>query len=192
MLFDIQSNVLIDNSGKAYVCDFGLSTIRAEFQGTSYFTSSISGSIRWAAPELYQLKDEGLGMGLTTEYDVYSFGSVMLQVSIHASFVKCYIIERESDIIGESALLQLAEFASPSSVNPRKTTRTTHSTSYDRCSLGVNPAVLEKDWNETKYVGNFPKHRLGTLSLSSTSLDFEVLLRHGARTGHTTVHINID
>lgn len=88
MLFEIQSNVLINGSGKAYLCDFGLSTIRAEFQGTSYFTSSISGSIRWAAPELYQLKDEDFGTGLTTDCDVYSFGSVILQVSFHAPFEK--------------------------------------------------------------------------------------------------------
>lgn len=74
---------------------------------------------------------------------------------------------RNSDVIGESALLQHAEFASPSSVDPRKAPRTTGSNCYDRCSLGINPAVLEgqKEWGEAEYVGNLPKHR--TLQISS-------------------------
>jgi len=37
------SNILITDKGRAMLSDFGLSTIIAEFQGTSYFTSSIRG-----------------------------------------------------------------------------------------------------------------------------------------------------
>lgn len=72
--------MLIDANANACLCDFGLSTILAEFQGTSYFTSTISGSVRWAAPELYCVEDDAPVKGLSTGSDIYSFGSVMLQV----------------------------------------------------------------------------------------------------------------
>jgi len=72
-------NILIAVNGKACLCDFGLSAILAEFHGTSYFSSTISGSIRWAAPELYRVEDGVVAAGLSTESDIYSFGSVMLQ-----------------------------------------------------------------------------------------------------------------
>jgi len=74
------SNILVDSKGRACLCDFGLSTILAEFHGTSYFTSTISGSVRWAAPELYRIKDGVIAIGLSTGSDIYSFGSVMLQI----------------------------------------------------------------------------------------------------------------
>jgi len=73
------SNVLIDMNGVACLCDFGLSTMLAGFHGTSFFTSTISGSVRWAAPELYQVKDGVVAKGPSTESDIYSFGCVMLQ-----------------------------------------------------------------------------------------------------------------
>lgn len=60
--------------------DFGLSTIVAGLQGTSFTSSTVGGALRWAAPELYRT-------GMQTEIipevakpcDIYSFGSVMLQ-----------------------------------------------------------------------------------------------------------------
>ncbi|KAG1747993.1 kinase-like domain-containing protein [Suillus paluster] len=51
------SNVLIYGNGRACLADFGLSTIILEFIGTSYFTSSIKGNIRWAAAELFEVPD---------------------------------------------------------------------------------------------------------------------------------------
>jgi serine/threonine protein kinase len=81
-----QSNILIDANGTASLCDFGLSTILAEFHGTSLFTSTISGSVRWTAPELYEVTDGTIAIGLTTQSDIYSFGSVMLQVSVYLPF----------------------------------------------------------------------------------------------------------
>ncbi|KAH7924089.1 kinase-like protein [Leucogyrophana mollusca] len=76
------SNVLIDRKGGACLADFGLSSVTYEFQGTSYFTSSIRGAVRWAAPELYQiLESEDTPPNLpTTQSDIYSFSSVMFQV----------------------------------------------------------------------------------------------------------------
>jgi len=54
----------------------------AELQGGTYFTSSINGAVRWAAPELYHVgggDSEGVP-NITTASDIYSFGCVMLQV----------------------------------------------------------------------------------------------------------------
>ncbi|OJA12922.1 hypothetical protein AZE42_08618, partial [Rhizopogon vesiculosus] len=64
--------------------DFGLSTIVTEFIGTSYLTSTIKGNIRWAAAELFEVpeddEEDGAAVSLSTECDIYSFGSIALQV----------------------------------------------------------------------------------------------------------------
>ncbi|KAG2099883.1 kinase-like domain-containing protein [Suillus discolor] len=77
------SNVLIYENGRACVTDFGLSTMIEEFIGTSYLTSSIRGNVRWAAAELYDIpesdEDDSL-VSLSVECDIYSFGSIILQV----------------------------------------------------------------------------------------------------------------
>ena len=75
-----QSNILIDDEGKACLCDFGLSSIAADFQGTSFLTSTIGGNVRWAAPELYFTNEDDSTPTVTTHSDIYSFGSVMLEV----------------------------------------------------------------------------------------------------------------
>jgi len=80
----LQSNVLIRSNGRACLADFGLSTMILEFVGSSYLTSSIRGNIRWAAAELFEVsedEDEEAVISLSTECDVYSFGSIALQVS---------------------------------------------------------------------------------------------------------------
>ena len=79
-----QSNILIDDEGKACLCDFGLSSIAAEFQGTSYLTSTIGGNVRWAAPELYRINEDDSIPTVTTQSDIYSFGSVVLEVRLYA------------------------------------------------------------------------------------------------------------
>ncbi|KAG2128885.1 kinase-like domain-containing protein [Suillus cothurnatus] len=71
-------NILIDSRGNAHVTDFGLSVILAECDSSSC-ESYYPGSIRWAAPELINLTDEEAGKP-TTCSDVYSIGSVILQV----------------------------------------------------------------------------------------------------------------
>jgi serine/threonine protein kinase len=82
-----QSNVLIDSEGRACVADFGMSNIKAEFQGTSYFTSSIGGAIRWAAPELYRIYEDYAFPEVTAACDVYSYGSVTLQVCLNIDVI---------------------------------------------------------------------------------------------------------
>ncbi|KAG1906203.1 kinase-like protein [Suillus fuscotomentosus] len=73
------SNVLIYGDGRACLADFGLSTIILEFVGTSYFTSSIHGNVRWVAAELFEVSEDN-ELSLSTECDIYSFGSITLQV----------------------------------------------------------------------------------------------------------------
>ncbi|KAG2071008.1 kinase-like protein [Suillus decipiens] len=71
------NNVLINGQGKACLTDFGLSTASGGFQGTSYFgQAGRHGAIRWVAPEIIV----GAGQHSTFDSDVYSFGSIMLQV----------------------------------------------------------------------------------------------------------------
>ncbi|KAG1811694.1 kinase-like domain-containing protein [Suillus variegatus] len=71
------NNVLINGQGKACLTDFGLSTASGGFQGTSYFgQAGRHGAIRWVAPEIIV----GVGQHSTFESDIYSFGSIMLQV----------------------------------------------------------------------------------------------------------------
>ena len=46
--------------------------------------SMVDGAVRWAAPELYYTPDpheEGESLALSEHSDIYSYGSVMLQVS---------------------------------------------------------------------------------------------------------------
>ncbi|KAJ7817544.1 kinase-like domain-containing protein [Mycena olivaceomarginata] len=62
-MLPLQSNILIDDEGKAKLCDFSLSSIVVEFCGTSSLTSCIGG-----APTL------------TPRSDIYSFGSVTLEI----------------------------------------------------------------------------------------------------------------
>ncbi|OJA10577.1 hypothetical protein AZE42_04630 [Rhizopogon vesiculosus] len=52
--------------------------------GPSYFTSTIRGNIRWAAKELFEVPedddDNQAAISLSIECDIYSFGSIALQV----------------------------------------------------------------------------------------------------------------
>ncbi|KAJ6501810.1 TKL/TKL-ccin protein kinase [Mycena vulgaris] len=78
------SNILIDDEGKARLCDFGLSSIVVEFCGTSSLTSCIGGAVRWADAALYSLStDDDAAQdtpAITTRSDIYSFGSVTLEI----------------------------------------------------------------------------------------------------------------
>ncbi|KIJ68104.1 hypothetical protein HYDPIDRAFT_25549 [Hydnomerulius pinastri MD-312] len=76
------TNILLDGNGVAYVADFGLSTMLADFMGASNFTSSTRGNVRWAAPELFGVRGSGTASPMPPSMlsDIYSFGCVMFQV----------------------------------------------------------------------------------------------------------------
>lgn len=79
LLVIYQSNILIDANGMALLTDFGLSNVTAGAFG-SYITSSIGGSVRWAPPEQFRLSRDYRISTVTTYGDIYSYGSVILQV----------------------------------------------------------------------------------------------------------------
>ncbi|KAG2134529.1 kinase-like protein, partial [Suillus clintonianus] len=74
------SNVLISSDGRAHLSDFGLSVIIVDFVGTSYFTSALSGTVRWTAPELLEIPEDDAIIIPTSNSDIYSFGCIMFQV----------------------------------------------------------------------------------------------------------------
>lgn len=73
------ANVLIDDEGNASLCDFGLSSIVAD-NDSQYFSSTIGATIRWAAPEVHRVQSPSIPPDIAPASDIYSFGSVMLEV----------------------------------------------------------------------------------------------------------------
>ncbi|KAJ6471534.1 kinase-like domain-containing protein [Mycena sanguinolenta] len=80
------ANVLIDAHENAVLSDFGLSTILAQFSGTSYMSTSLArgGALRWADPALSHVGDDPAQPltppSPTLTSDIYSFGCVLYHV----------------------------------------------------------------------------------------------------------------
>ncbi|KDR83111.1 hypothetical protein GALMADRAFT_113318 [Galerina marginata CBS 339.88] len=81
------SNVLIDDNLHAQLCDFGLSTLLLEecqddgISVQSAYTSHLGGSVRWADAHLFRaFDDENNTPAIGTSSDIYSFGSVTLEI----------------------------------------------------------------------------------------------------------------
>ena len=74
-----QLNVLIDDAGKAVLCDFGLTRIKADATSRTVRLGGVSiiGSRNWMAPELL------LGGLLKKPCDIYAFGMTLFEVSLH-------------------------------------------------------------------------------------------------------------
>ncbi|KAG1874453.1 kinase-like domain-containing protein [Suillus subluteus] len=92
------SNVLILADMTACIADFGLSSMLGDLQtGSTYLaaTAMYPGAVRWTAPELL-LSDD---IQPTTLSDIYSLGSIMLQVL--SGKVPWHEIKREVIIIRE-------------------------------------------------------------------------------------------
>lgn len=62
-----------------YLADFGLSMILAESQNST-FSSYHAGNVRWIAPEMLTMPEQGGVTMPTKAADVYSYGCIMLQV----------------------------------------------------------------------------------------------------------------
>ena len=74
---DLKSmNVLLGEGMRAKLTDFGLSKIKLETKTTTAGTATISGTIRWMAPEL--LKRGGRP---SKESDVYGFGMILWEIA---------------------------------------------------------------------------------------------------------------
>ncbi|KAG2343684.1 kinase-like protein [Suillus weaverae] len=75
-------NVLIHGDGTACVADFGLSLMYSEVITASQasWTSTLKGNMRWVAPELLVEQEDGSQARPSKQSDMYSFGSIMLQV----------------------------------------------------------------------------------------------------------------
>ncbi|KAF7979509.1 hypothetical protein HWV62_42072 [Athelia sp. TMB] len=77
------TNILIDENEKACLTGFGLFTIKAEHGGTTYWSSTLGGGMRYRAPELLPPLDSDKLLDfkpvVTLACDIYSMGSIILQ-----------------------------------------------------------------------------------------------------------------
>jgi serine/threonine protein kinase len=74
-----KTNVLIGSDRKARLGDFGLSGTMKKLTGMTYLVnmSCRPGALRWTAPELLSGEESA---SVSTQSDIHSFGSIMLQV----------------------------------------------------------------------------------------------------------------
>lgn len=76
-----QSNVLIEDDGRALISDIGIYTVVSQ---SDFTTANIAGSCRWTAPEVLDPPEEDeekpLSAVLTRETDVYAYGMTVLEV----------------------------------------------------------------------------------------------------------------
>ncbi|KAG1778249.1 kinase-like domain-containing protein [Suillus placidus] len=73
------TNVLISADGNLHLADFGLSMILSESQNST-FNSCHQGNVRWMAPEMLAIPEQGEVVIPTKASDVYSYGCIMLQL----------------------------------------------------------------------------------------------------------------
>ena len=71
-----QQNVLIDDNGRALLCDFGLARVKADIMSRSTITdtATMAGSRHWMAPERL------MGKSLRKPCDIYAFGCTSYEV----------------------------------------------------------------------------------------------------------------
>jgi serine/threonine protein kinase len=72
----LQQNVLVDDSGRALLCDFGLARLKADITTRTMESDpvAIAGSRQWMAPERL------MGKSLRKPSDIYSFGITLYEV----------------------------------------------------------------------------------------------------------------
>jgi serine/threonine protein kinase len=127
--------VLIGDDGEAVVCDFGISVVHAEFEVTPS-----RGAVRWLAPELC---GEGGDEKVTKFNDIYSFGSVMLQVSPRVRVVKTSNSRFLLGALWRAPVLQREERQdSPRTSFAEHQARKTPATSYNGLALAIHQSLL--------------------------------------------------
>ena len=79
--------MLIDGSGKAVLCDFGLSRIKADTATRTVvrFEGGVAGSRNWMATELL------LGGSLRKPCDIYAFGMTIYEVRLVLTMLQCWL-----------------------------------------------------------------------------------------------------
>ncbi|KAG1735636.1 kinase-like domain-containing protein [Suillus paluster] len=77
---ELINNVLIGSDRTAYLADFGLSETLTRSPSMTYLAkmSRRPGAARWAAPEWLSVEESA--SEISTQSDIYCFGSIMLQV----------------------------------------------------------------------------------------------------------------
>jgi serine/threonine protein kinase len=79
--YDCQPNILICDSYRACLADFGLTTIDLDTIHTYSTTSTTIGSVQWMAPELFDPDQYGLYKSVPSrESDIYALGIVIYEV----------------------------------------------------------------------------------------------------------------
>ena len=77
-----QLNILITQSHRACLADFGLATTKdsQSFHVTPAVNTRVKGSLRWQAPELMDPDADDASSGTTLASDVYAFAFVCYEV----------------------------------------------------------------------------------------------------------------
>lgn len=80
----LQQNVLIDDCGRALLCDFGLAHLKADITTRTMETDPVvvAGSRHWMAPERL------MGKSLRKPSDIYSFGITSYEVILSVTLAK--------------------------------------------------------------------------------------------------------
>lgn len=84
----------MERNGNVLLCDFGLSKIQRDGILQYQTTSSVKFNAPWAAPEIIFPSETPDNDSVVKSSDVYSFGSVMLQVSMPAREPSVLTIDR--------------------------------------------------------------------------------------------------
>jgi hypothetical protein len=119
-------------------------TILLKFVGPSYLTSTMGGNIRWVAAELFEEPDDGeAAISLSTECEIYSFGSIFLQVS--SWYFQVTDLVHFASTLGanlQGTLLHFQGQCCAGTSHQRKETKASQRVTAGACALGVHTTML--------------------------------------------------
>ncbi|KAG2137054.1 kinase-like domain-containing protein [Suillus clintonianus] len=74
-------NILVDRQGRAQLSDFGVMSLLAEIPTLAQPSGGTRSAVRWTDPRLFEMREGEINPCIPTEQtDIYSFGSILLQV----------------------------------------------------------------------------------------------------------------